>query len=549
MREIIRTGKGSDLAQMLEIRRIKLESSVYNELSIVLKMVESPLISGYFGNPADPVLEQMAFAEIASYRNAFASKSIFWINDTDKKYYFDDAYLYTLDVDDPTSQWYTRTLTQTERYDININYDIGVKKILLWVNAPVRHAGRVVGVAGTGVDISAFIDTLYETDDGTAQLFFFNAMGEITGSKDLELVTSKKNINHALAGIGMDIVSAAKALLPDETQTFDTPLGKAALGTVPALNWYSVAFVPDSINDYNTAMTVLFLVVLVLIALIFVISNIFVAQTLKSLHKTMESLEVASEAKGAFLANMSHEIRTPMNAILGMTKIGETTDDMDRKNYSLSRIKDASNHLLGIINDVLDVSKIESGKFSLSQTAFDFEKTLKRVVNVTSFRVEEKEQKLTVYVDRAIPKMMIGDDQRLAQIITNLLGNAVKFTPEKGKISLNTYFLGEENGICEIKISVTDTGIGISAEQQARLFQSFQQAESNTTRKYGGTGLGLAISKSIVEMMDGRIWIDSKHGEGSTKHDTDGTCNLQCSENICLIGYYWLKSKPGTKER
>jgi CheY-like chemotaxis protein len=232
--------------------------------------------------------------------------------------------------------------------------------------------------------------------------------------------------------------------------------------------------------------------------------------------KQRKDLQNASKAKSSFLANMSHEIRTPMNAIIGMVNIGKKADTLNRKDYCYSRIEDASHHLLGVINDILDVSNIESGKFELASAEFDFEQMLKRVVNVNSFKVDEREQVLTVYADRDIPQFMTGDGQRLAQVITNLLGNAVKFTPDKGSINLHTYFMGEENGICEIKVTVTDSGIGISPEQQAKLFQSFQQAESNTSAKFGGTGLGLAISKNIVEMMGGTIWIESELGHGAT---------------------------------
>ncbi|MCL1905847.1 MAG: response regulator [Clostridiales bacterium] len=232
--------------------------------------------------------------------------------------------------------------------------------------------------------------------------------------------------------------------------------------------------------------------------------------------RQLEVAEQASQAKSAFLANMSHEIRTPMNAIIGMTSIAKSADNVERKDYALGKIEDASHHLLGVINDILDVSKIEAGKFELSDTEFYFENMLKRVVTVNNFRIDEKHQKLTVHIDNAIPKMLLGDEQRLAQVITNLLSNAVKFTPEKGLINIDTQFLGEENGLANIRISVTDSGIGISPEQQSRLFQSFQQAESSTSRKFGGTGLGLAISKSIVEMMGGKIWIESELGKGAT---------------------------------
>ena len=232
--------------------------------------------------------------------------------------------------------------------------------------------------------------------------------------------------------------------------------------------------------------------------------------------RMLEVAEQASRAKSAFLANMSHEIRTPMNAIIGMTSIGKSAADIERKDYCFDRIVDASKHLLGIINDILDMSKIEAGKLELSNTEFNLEKMLQRVVNVNNIRINEKQQNLTIYIDKATPKNLIGDEQRLAQIITNLIGNAVKFTPEKGSIRLNAKLAGEENDLCTIQFAVTDTGIGISSEQQARLFQSFQQAESSTSRKFGGTGLGLSISKNIVEMMGGRIWVESELGAGAT---------------------------------
>ena len=245
-------------------------------------------------------------------------------------------------------------------------------------------------------------------------------------------------------------------------------------------------------------------------------ANISALKEAEERKRMLEVAEHASQTKSAFLANMSHEIRTPMNAIIGMTAIAESTTSIERKDYAIGKIKDASNHLLGVINDILDVSKIEAGKFELSQSEFSFEKMLQRVITVNRFRIDEKQQDLSIHIDNAIPKYLYGDEQRLAQVITNLLSNAVKFTPENGFIKINTRMRAEEDEICAIEISVADSGIGISPEQQERLFQSFQQAEGDTTRKFGGTGLGLAISKSIVEMMDGNIWISSELGKGST---------------------------------
>jgi CheY-like chemotaxis protein/two-component sensor histidine kinase len=162
------------------------------------------------------------------------------------------------------------------------------------------------------------------------------------------------------------------------------------------------------------------------------------------------------------------------------------------------------------------MSKIEANKFDLSLSEFNFEKMLQRVVNVANFRVDEKKQKFSVHIDQLIPKTLIGDDLRIAQIITNLLGNAIKFTQEEGSIRLDARFLNEEKGMCNIQISVSDTGIGISEAQQKRIFTSFEQAESTITRKYGGTGLGLAIAKNIVELMGGKIWMESEVNKGST---------------------------------
>ena len=238
-------------------------------------------------------------------------------------------------------------------------------------------------------------------------------------------------------------------------------------------------------------------------------------ETTHSLITAREEALQSSRAKSEFLANMSHEIRTPMNAIIGMTSIAKSTAESERKDYCLDKISDASTHLLGVINDILDISKIEANKFDLSIEEFDFEKMLQKVVNVINFRVEEKQQIFHVDLDKKIPRYLSGDDQRVAQVITNLLSNAVKFTPEKGSIRLGARLLSLDGDLCTIRIEVIDSGIGISDEQKARIFASFEQADSSTSRKFGGTGLGLAISKRIVEMMNGNIWVESEPDRGS----------------------------------
>jgi PAS domain S-box-containing protein len=713
--------------------------------------------------------------------------------------------------------------------------------------------GKPVGMIGSGIALSTFLEIIYKDDTGKADIYFFNAAGEITGAKDASLAAGKKTIEEKFGGIGEDIAAAAKGLKTKQIQILDSSLGKIAFGTIPLLEWYSIAIIPDSLDDYNNAMTMLFLVTLMVIALVFIICNVVIARLLKPLRKAMAETEdafrvaeyeimkyrltsgalniahwdmkiidlndpvnpkntfiwsqefrrllgftgendfpdilsswntrlhpddfqrtmdafaahindrmgetpynveyrlmlkngkyrhfhafgstmrdsagtplrtagalrditdnvqlrealkhrekmlnavnraaaflltsdidsfetslyqsmkimtetlqadrmyiwknhsvdgrlfctqlyewsaeappqqgneftvdipydenasewekrlsvgdcinglvremapetqamlnpqgvlsilvvpvfvkdqfwgfvgfddchiervftqeeesilrsgslmvanillrnemylnirdssiqleaalkqatAANRAKSDFLASMSHEIRTPINAITGMTAIGKNTQDIERKDYALSKIGDASSHLLGVINDILDMSKIEADKLELSPIEFNFDRMIQKVVTVINFRVEEKRQRFTVSVDSKVPHFIIGDDQRLTQVIMNLLSNAVKFTPEEGEIRLVITLESESGEIYKLRIEVADNGIGMSAEQQEKIFQAFIQADSGISREFGGTGLGLAISKRIVELMGGDIWVESEPGKGT----------------------------------
>ena len=237
----------------------------------------------------------------------------------------------------------------------------------------------------------------------------------------------------------------------------------------------------------------------------------------RALSDALTAAEEANKAKTAFLSNMSHEIRTPMNAIIGLDSIALNNPDISQETREyLEKIGASADHLLGLINDILDMSRIESGRLTLKNEEFSFRKLLEAVNTMFSSQCQEKGLEYQCHLNSEVDDYYIGDNMKLRQVLINILGNAVKFTPEGGKVELQVERSAKFDGKSTLRFTISDTGIGMSKEYLPRLFDTFSQEDSSTTNKYGSTGLGLAITKSIVEMMNGHIDVTSEKGIGTT---------------------------------
>ncbi len=384
----------------------------------------------------------------------------------------------------------------------NIGQAIDVHRILLWENFIDEHG-------------SLCFKVIYEWSDGAPPI-------EDRASflkTDYRSVPSWLKI---LNGNKQYINQITRELPEPERQCFEKRGAKATLGIPLSFKgefWGYISFDDCKKERVFSAQEERILDSAALLLAAAVLKN----ETSASLIKSREEAIVASKAKTDFLSRMSHEIRTPMNAIIGMTTLASKAHDIDRMRYCLSRVDGASKQLLGLINDILDMSKIEANKFEIVYKEFDFEKMIQNTVDMMQVKFEERKQQLTIVFDALFTRFVIGDELRYSQILLNLLSNANKFTPEGGKITVRISYMNldadadaQPEHQMRLHVAVSDTGIGISPEQQARLFRSFEQADGSITRRFGGTGLGLALCKKILELMNGRIWIESEPNKGST---------------------------------
>jgi len=475
--------------------------------------------------------------------------------------------------------WYFDCIASKHDYTLNIDIDKVTNQRRLWINHKVVHDGNILGVFCSGLQFGEVIKALFSSfTAANTRGFVVDSKGVIqmdssfTADYKLDEYKTERRIQEmsddaSFAAVMNGYFAAENYFTAeDRVQVIGLtaePFSYASVVPIPGTNWTVVTFYAESLFGVAKLLPLLYAMIGGLIVytvvtrflrrkLIFIPlhrlmdsldkvgadtdAEIYghdaddefgdIARTVQSMREhlarnnealleAMELMGKANQAKTEFLARMSHEIRTPMNAIIGMAAIARQSEDPARLQHCLQSICDASAYLLGIINDILDMSKIEAGKFELSKTDFPLAAMLRQVKTVMVYKFAEKRQQFTVSVDTNVPAAIVADQQRLAQVIINLLSNAHKFTPQDGAINLDIRCLPGADDACVLQIAATDNGIGIAPEQQAKLFLPFEQVDGGMARKYEGTGLGLAISKKIVELMGGAISVTSELDKGA----------------------------------
>jgi methyl-accepting chemotaxis protein len=410
MWQMIHTSTGSQLENAVETETVRLEASVNGEIALALKMADSPVIKRHFQNPGNSELREIAFEEIEGYRRAFSGDTIFWASDVDKEFYFSEDNHYTLDTNDPDEYWYNQTLYQTPSFNFNINYNAELKKILLFINAPVfDSAHRPIGLVGTGIDVSEFVNDIYRNYTGTADLYFFNSLGEITGARDMNLITSKTTIDKHLGNTGVEILAKVKELkeIEGEAFSFNASSGEVvAIGIVGALQWHIVTVHPITIGDaLNSAMTVLFVLMMAVIAIILVIFLVFIIGLLNPLNQIVKALDRIS-------TDWDLTLRLELNRRDEIGTLGEFFNlTFERMRNLIFSIRKETEVLSEIGNDL--ASNMNETAAAVNEIAANIQSIKGRVIN----------QSASVTETHATMEQLVGNIKKLDDHVENQSNN------------------------------------------------------------------------------------------------------------------------------
>jgi signal transduction histidine kinase/HPt (histidine-containing phosphotransfer) domain-containing protein/ActR/RegA family two-component response regulator len=507
-----------ELKLLAEQVNLRLSGAVNRELSITLKVAATPLVKRYFLDPENTEFAAAAFEEFEAFRGQFENTLVYWINDRDKKFYVDGAFKYVVEPnEDREEYWYNETKFLGTPHNFDIHYNSKLDALKLWVNAPVFHEGRAVGIVGAGIDLLDFMKSMFDEVPANVELYIINSRTEISAARDISLVTNKVRLSMLLDKKAVDIITEALQFKASERRIVTGGGLKYLEARAPLLDWYIIGILPMNFSMiFDPVITAVIGVILMLLLLIFIGCNVFVtviSGKAEEQTRAHAAAKAANEAKSEFLANMSHEIRTPMNAIIGMADLLLRETLPPAVSRKARNIKNAGENLLAIINDILDLSRIESGRLEIVPAEYLLSSVLYDTATIIRVKLTEKPLRFTMKIKGAIPDKLEGDAVRLRQVLINLLSNAVKYT-HKGSITLGVSgkVLGET---VTLVFTVRDTGIGITPEDMDKLFGKFSQVDTHKNRGIEGTGLGLAISRNLCRLMGGDITVESEYGAGS----------------------------------